>query len=192
LSLGCLLIVSAGGDDSDAQYDAVQQWALERPTPPSENSSPTSLIWIDRACLDTDDINTSLACLPVFLAGCRRLLVLAGETYPSRLWCAMEIFVFVRMKGKHDEIDVRLILGPDKGAESAEKIKARLLRFDANKAECTLNEDRQRLLAAVESTYGTPKPFNKIVRDLLAEKVGGGDSARIVSTTSSTLEESAV
>ena len=150
------------------------------------------MIWIDRACLDTDDINTSLACLPVFLAGCRRLLVLAGETYASRLWCAMEIFVFVRMKGKHDEIDVRLIVGTHEGAASAEKIKKRILRFDADKADCSLNEDRQRLLAAVESTYGTSKPFNKIVQNLLAEKLEGGDSAQVVHTTSPTLEESMV
>ena len=104
----------------------------------------------------------------------------------------MEIFVFVRMKGQHDEIDVRLIVGTHEGAASAGKIKERLLRFDADKAECSLNKDRQRLLAAVESTYGTPKPFNKIVRNLLAEKLEGGDSAQVFRTTSPTLEESMV
>lgn len=100
--------------------------------------------------------------------------------------------MFVRMKGQHDEIDVRLIVGTHEGAASAGNIKERLLRFDADKAECSLNEDRQRLLAAVESTYGTPKPFNKIVRNLLAEKLEGGDSAQVFRTTSPTLEESMV
>jgi len=45
---------------------------------------------------DQQDIDASLACLPVFLAGCKALLVLAGPTYASRLWCVMEIFVYIR------------------------------------------------------------------------------------------------
>ena len=48
------------------------------------DSWPT--IWFDRMCLDQTAIDESLACLPVFLAGCRRLLVIAGETYAGRLW----------------------------------------------------------------------------------------------------------
>ena len=30
------------------------------------------------------------------LAGCQTLLVVAGKTYCSRLWCVMELFAFVR------------------------------------------------------------------------------------------------
>lgn len=40
----------------------------------------------DRACIDTADVNTSLMCLPVFLAGCQKLLVLVGPTFATRLW----------------------------------------------------------------------------------------------------------
>lgn len=36
--------------------------------------------------MDITDVGLSLECLPVFLAGCRKLLVLAGVTYSSRLW----------------------------------------------------------------------------------------------------------
>ena len=39
-----------------------------------------------QACIDQTSIDDSLACLPVFLAGCNQLLVLAGPTYTSRLW----------------------------------------------------------------------------------------------------------
>ena len=39
-----------------------------------------------QACIDQLNIEESLACLPVFLAGCKQLLVLAGQTYSSRLW----------------------------------------------------------------------------------------------------------
>ena len=50
----------------------------------------------DKACIDQSDIQQSLACLPVFLAGCQTLLVVAGPTYCSRLWCVMELFTFAR------------------------------------------------------------------------------------------------
>ena len=50
----------------------------------------------DKACIDQSNIQQSLACLPVFLAGCQTLLVVAGPTYCSRLWCVMELFAFVR------------------------------------------------------------------------------------------------
>ena len=40
----------------------------------------------DKACMDLTDVDLSLECLPVFLAGCRKLLVLAGVTYSNRLW----------------------------------------------------------------------------------------------------------
>ena len=50
----------------------------------------------DKACIDQNNIEQSLACLPVFLAGCQTLLVVAGPTYCSRLWCVMEIFTFAR------------------------------------------------------------------------------------------------
>ena len=48
----------------------------------------------DKACIDQNNIEQSLACLPVFLAGCQTLLVVAGPTYCSRLWCVMELFTF--------------------------------------------------------------------------------------------------
>ena len=50
----------------------------------------------DKACIDQNNIQQSLACLPVFLAGCQTLLVVAGTTYCSRLWCVMELFTFAR------------------------------------------------------------------------------------------------
>lgn len=90
----------------------------------------------------------------------------------------MELFIFVRMKGQHDEIDVRLILrAPDEdglAVAAADEIKSRIARFDAGKAKCSQSGDRHRLLGAIEATYGTPAPFNDIVRSLLAEKLGGG------------------
>jgi hypothetical protein len=56
----------------------------------SSISGREPLVWLDRACIDQADewakIEKSLAYLPVFLAGCKSLLVLAGPTYTTRLW----------------------------------------------------------------------------------------------------------
>ena len=55
----------------------------------------------DKACIDQGNIDQALACLPVFLAGCHTLLVVAGNTYCSRLWCVMEVFTFLRSESSH-------------------------------------------------------------------------------------------
>jgi hypothetical protein len=49
-----------------------------------------------KACIDQENIDANLASLPIFLAGCKQLVVLAGTTYPSRLWCVMELYVYLR------------------------------------------------------------------------------------------------
>ena len=46
-----------------------------------------------------------------------------------------------------------------------------LARFDAAKAQCFLAADRQKLLAVIEAGFGDFRPFNEIVRGLLAKDV---------------------
>jgi hypothetical protein len=41
----------------------------------------------DKVCIDQSDIARALRCLPVFVFSCKRLLILAGNTYYDRLWC---------------------------------------------------------------------------------------------------------
>jgi hypothetical protein len=118
-------------------------------------------IWLDKACIDQTDVAKSLACLPIFLFGCRQLLVLAGPKYATRLWCAMEIFVFVRMGGKHEDIVVKLL-------DSDSSLAKNLQEFDAHKAKCSETMDQHTLWAVIESAFGDLVPFNKIVREIFA------------------------
>ena len=60
---------------------------LDRIIAAAEAGDTEQLVWLDKSCIDQTSIDESLACLPVFLAGCRQLLVLAGQTYATRLWC---------------------------------------------------------------------------------------------------------
>ena len=51
----------------------------------------------DKACIDQNDIEKSLKCLPIFLSGCQTLLIVVGPTYCRRLWCVMEARRSVRL-----------------------------------------------------------------------------------------------
>jgi hypothetical protein len=68
-------------DDPTEKWRALQAW---RESFVRENGrEPT--IWIDRCCLDPDQLSAVLPCLPVFAAACDKMLVLRGSTYLNRL-----------------------------------------------------------------------------------------------------------
>ena len=123
----------------------------------------------DKACIPQDDIDRSLACLPVFLAGCQQLLIVAGPTYCERLWCVMEIFVFLHMGGSLDRITIEIIAHPDTVETDARQLlTAQFACFDAAKAQCYKVEDREKLLAVIEAAFGDFKEFNRSVRAVFA------------------------
>ena len=79
----------------------------------------------------------------------------------------MEIFTFLRMGGAMERIDLRLISNPDHDQAVAKKeLAAQLATFDAAKAQCFKQEDRQRLLAVIEAGFGDFKGFNQDVRNV--------------------------
>ena len=152
-------------DDGDTKLDRMHRWAWTQ-----DAGEAGVLLWLDKACIDQDNIDASLQGLPVFLSGCKQLLVLAGPTYHSRLWCVMELFTFVRMGGREENIVVEL-LSDDGG------LRGSLAGLDASKAKCYLDRDQQKLLAVIEASFGTVAPFNKLVRDILVRKVGSLEKA---------------
>jgi len=86
----CSAFVSHSWSDKDGErkYNLLCDHKWDTPEPPT--------IWLDKACIDQSDIDTSLAVLPIFLAGSDTLFILYGATYATRLWCIMEIFVSCR------------------------------------------------------------------------------------------------
>ena len=67
-------------DDGDAKFDRLHEWKAE------VAEGDDVLVWLDKSCIDQLQINTILASLPVFIAGCKQLVVLCGPTYATRLW----------------------------------------------------------------------------------------------------------
>ena len=119
-------------------------------------------LWLDKGCIDQTNIRSDLRCLPVFLSGCRSLVVLPGATYASRLWCVLEIFVYLRTGGTHERLLAYSLGG--------EEVKQALCRFDASKAKCFLRSDRERLLGVIEAAFGDCTPFNALVRDIFTSE----------------------
>ena len=69
------------------------------------------------------------------------------------------------MGGKNDDVLVKLL------DDSSVDLPRRLSRFDASKARCFVDRDRQKLLAVIEAAFGSCVPFNHIVRAIFVEKL---------------------
>ena len=139
-------------------------------------------VWLDKACIEQDDIDANLMCLPVFLASCSTLLVVFSPTYLERLWCVTEIFVFLQMGGTRDQIELLLSDQPERaeGASTrgaaAERdeplppldVRRAIESFDVRRASCFRLDERERLLTVIEVGFGGLGIFNEVLSQLLA------------------------
>ena len=88
--------------------------------------------------------------------------------------CVMELFVFVRMGGKKNDIIVKLLdEEADKASDRKADMRARLVKFDASRSRCFLDRDRQRLLAVIEASFGTTRSFDELVLKVFNAQVFG-------------------
>eukprot|EP00931_Biecheleriopsis_adriatica_P020491 TRINITY_DN13679_c0_g2_i4.p1 TRINITY_DN13679_c0_g2~~TRINITY_DN13679_c0_g2_i4.p1 ORF type:complete len:632 (+),score=57.97 TRINITY_DN13679_c0_g2_i4:82-1977(+) len=125
--------------------------------------SPT--LWLDKVCINQTDIARDLECLPIFLAGCNSLLVLSGYTYTTRLWCILELFVYVTMQsGIDDQTEPTIVvLGEDEAQRKA--VKQEWRSFEARSCNCFKPSDKERIMAVIEASDGGIDRFNQYVRE---------------------------
>jgi len=57
-------------------------------------------LWIDKCCIDQENITDGLKVLPINVMECRQMLVLCGPTYAERLWCVWELFTLFAFASK--------------------------------------------------------------------------------------------
>jgi len=136
----------------------LQAWRSEF----SAENSHEPRLWIDKYCLDQRNVRANLQCLPVFLAGCERLLVVLGETYLGRLWCLVELFVFLQMGASHSQLTVRKM---QDGRLSAATIQT----FDARNARCFADAERDLLLGMMEASFASLDNFSRAIRRILED-----------------------
>jgi hypothetical protein len=142
----------SSGDDPDEKYSALEQWAHD-----GTQAAGMQALWIDKLCLRMKHTPAAiLPLLPIFVAGSKQLLALAGSTLSSRLWCAMEVFTFMQVRRGGQNVTVV----PFGGANPVSFFQ----NFDVRKARCAFDADEQALKAIIESTFGELDAFNAVMR----------------------------
>merc|ERR1711972_1174655 len=136
-------------DDGKAKWKCLQAWSAAFI---NENRREPSL-WIDKFCIDQTNIDMDLRCLPIFLQGCKRLVVLCGPTYLSRLWCVLEIFTFIHMGGRAEDIELVHVLRAEFEDEDETSILDGFANFHARNCDCFKPGDKQRILAIMEAAF---------------------------------------
>merc|ERR1712228_655230 len=106
-----------------------------------------------KCCIDQNNIQWDLRCLPIFLSGCKRMVVFCGPTYLSRLWCIVELFTFVHMGHSTDKIDFVLVQREGSEQEDAETIVQCFEDFDAEECCCTLESDKERIFSIIHAAF---------------------------------------
>jgi hypothetical protein len=147
-------------DDVELKIAELTKWCEEFRA--KTRVAPT--LWVDKLCINQLDIASDLECLPVFLAGCNNMLVLSGETYTSRLWCIVELFVYVNMQtgGSGAQAGVQVIpLGAD--LTRKKDIWNTWSRFNCLTCNCFRQEDKDHIMKIIQEFPGGVECFNSAV-----------------------------
>lgn len=156
-------------DPPGPKWAMLRGWALAFEA--AHGRSPR--LWLDKACIDQRNIGKSLAFLPIFASGCDTLLVLAGPTYASRLWCILELYIFLKMGASESRITVLPVaMGDSEVAreDAVAKLEATFESFDVRQATCSDPEDRMALLKCISSSMAVGE-FNRWVRSVYRTRV---------------------
>jgi hypothetical protein len=152
-------------DDEGAKWVALQGWCRGFRT--EHGREPT--LWLDKCCIDQTDIETNLRCLPVFLSGCKELVVLCGPTFLSRLWCILELFTHYHMGlGTYRPTMVR-VLREDLREADAQEVQKQADYFDVLQCSCSSPHDAQKIMDVILAAFGSPDAFNEVIRGVLRD-----------------------
>lgn len=145
-------------DDPREKWAALQKWVGDF----RAKFGREPRIWIDKWCMDQDRLEEDLPCIPLFLCGCRRIVVLAGASYLQRRWCVCELWLYMRMGGAANLADVFLLPSFQEAAVAS---------FDVAATQCDANENGDQLLLAIESADGGRGHFNRHVQRLFRSAI---------------------
>lgn len=118
--------------------------------------------WLDKVCIDQDNIADGLRVLPVNVMACARMLMLCGSTYPTRLWCAWELctlFSFMRAAQALERVEL-VPLDSDPTCD----VLTRLTDFDVRDAHCYDPNEESRLFEVINAV--SRDRFNARIRAL--------------------------
>lgn len=164
-------------DDEQQKWAALTTWCE---TFHGNNNRPPKL-WFDKACINQTNIAEDLECLPIFLTGCKSLLVISGLTYTSRLWCVMELFVYVIIRDNGQQQMPSLItLGECQ--QQKHEIELTWSSFDAGRCSCFNPDDKTKIMAVIESSCGSIADFNGMVTAMFASSAAAANKLKRLRT----------
>jgi hypothetical protein len=111
-------------------------------------------------------MDSNLAALPVYIMGCQSLLCITSPTYASRLWCLFECFMF--LAGGGDQVTTITLPAVEAQLQQGRAVWGSVM---LSRAQCTLERDRQRLLATMESAEGNLGVFDRRLQLMLRDSV---------------------
>jgi hypothetical protein len=160
-------------DDSRSKWDALLAWCEAF----DNTNRRVPQLWLDKVCIDQRNIKADLECLPIYLAACTILLVISGETYTSRLWCCVELFVSVAMDMKDDAQLPPEIIIIAKDDDDRTCVHASWLTFDVLVCKCFDAADKDRILDVIARYPGGILGFNDCVGRIAQALVGSRPEA---------------
>eukprot|EP00927_Polykrikos_kofoidii_P015268 TRINITY_DN16779_c0_g1_i1.p1 TRINITY_DN16779_c0_g1~~TRINITY_DN16779_c0_g1_i1.p1 ORF type:complete len:889 (-),score=103.54 TRINITY_DN16779_c0_g1_i1:230-2617(-) len=148
-------------DNGVLKWKALEAWCVAF----AREHGRSPRLWLDKVCLRQTDIERDLRCLPIFLAGCNSMFITSGATYPSRLWCAMEMLVYKAMffADASRSAPVVCFLGETDG-EREMQLQA-WLNFNVDNCECFNLEDKKCFLRVVSMYPDGSDGFNRFIRE---------------------------
>jgi hypothetical protein len=168
-------------DNALLKWEALQQWRKQFK---KHNSGREARVWFDKCCIDQLDIDRGLQCLPIFLAGCTNLVVFAGNTYATRLWCIMELFTFFAMGGQKEFVVVFPIDDPF-------SVYEKFRDFEADEAQCSRPDERERMLQIVDAGFGGVDGFPMHVHQALTNQWSGQMKMSVIDSEQSKADSDA-
>jgi len=105
-------------------------------------------LWIDKYCIDQANITSSLRYLPVYVAMSRKVLLLLGDSYFTRLWCVWELYVIGETSG------FAKLLVWTLGSKRLSDVDLETSRFAVKNAGCYLAEDHAKIIHIIDSSSG--------------------------------------
>eukprot|EP00617_Octactis_speculum_P016799 CAMPEP_0185751096 /NCGR_PEP_ID=MMETSP1174-20130828/9849_1 /TAXON_ID=35687 /ORGANISM="Dictyocha speculum, Strain CCMP1381" /LENGTH=665 /DNA_ID=CAMNT_0028427915 /DNA_START=206 /DNA_END=2203 /DNA_ORIENTATION=+ len=112
--------------------------------------------WIDKFCIPSDERAVDgLKALSIYIRACNSVLVLCGPTFPTRLWCAWEIFTAFAFQSESEalrRIDfVALDVVSEAGGGCASDALKALEMFSVGAAECWDPNDRSKMMKVIDA-----------------------------------------
>jgi len=150
-------------DDADAKWRALTAWCQQFQR--THGREPT--LWFDKCCIDQDDIEANLKCLPMFVRGCRRFVALCGKTYLERLWCIIEIFTYFHVGSDIGNFEIIQVWPTGAEVESAECIARAFETFNVQNCKCSVPADLERMLVILKAAFGSLDAFNERLRAVM-------------------------